>query len=292
MRQILERLGIMSVISRIQQNYDNLTKTEQLIANYIVGHYSEIAFQTLGDLAESIEVSTTSVIRFARAIGYAGFTPMQESIQRGLVKKMTLPERYDENYSSLKKGGVLQDLLNAEINNLQRTTELIDKKALQKAVKAINAAHTIYLLGARGTFGLAHTMMSNLSQIKEHVHLVSGVGGIYPEEIVGAKKGDVCIAYLFPRYQKMMSSLLAWMKSRGVIIILITTDSYNSIKHLGDIFLTCSLQSGIMTKDSMIPPMFVSNYLFACVMAENYEETRAKLEDMEDILDKGFYFGV
>lgn len=52
------------------------------------------------------------------------------------------------------------------------------------------------------------------------------------------------------------------------------------------------LQSGIMTKDSMISPLFVSNYLLNCIMAGDYARTRSKLEKMEDILNKGFYFGV
>ena len=38
--------------------------------------------------------------------------------------------------------------------------------------------------------------------------------------------------------------------------------------------------------------MFISNYLYTCVMANDYQETRARLESMEEILDKGYYFGI
>ena len=85
----------MSVSSRIQANYSKLTKTEQKIADYITEHNSGVAFQTLGEVAGAAGVSTTSVIRLARELGYDGFAQMQSSIQRSLVKKVSLPERYD-----------------------------------------------------------------------------------------------------------------------------------------------------------------------------------------------------
>lgn len=43
-------------------------------------------------------------------------------------------------------------------------------------------------------------MASRLSEIRENIHLIQSVGMLYPEEIVSAKEGDICIAYMFPRY--------------------------------------------------------------------------------------------
>lgn len=282
----------MSITGRIHAKYDRMTRTEQKIADYILNNSPQVAFNTLEELATGIGVSTTSVIRFARTLQYDGYTQMQQSIQQSLVKKVSLPERYDESYALLQKDNILHDLLHAEIDSLKRSAALLNSDSLHEAVEAINKAHTVFILGVRSTFGLAHYMAANLSQVRGNVHLISGVGGMYPEEIVGAKAGDVCIAYMFPRYQRIVSGLLSAMKEKGVTVILITSKPHDTIQHLGDIFLCCSLQSGIMTKDSMIPPMFISNYLYTCVMANDYQETRARLESMEEILDKGYYFGI
>lgn len=46
-------------------------------------------------------------------------------------------------------------------------------------------------------------MASRLSEIRENIHLIQSVGMLYPEEIVSAKEGDICIAYMFPRYSKV-----------------------------------------------------------------------------------------
>ena len=282
----------MSITARIQTNYTGLTKTEQKIADYIIDQGAEIAFKTLEELANDINVSTTSIIRFARTLEYEGYTQMQQNIQESLMKKVSLPKRYEQNYSLLKNDDLLNDLLNAEIEGLKKSVASLDEDSLHRVVEAVGKAETVYILGARTTFGLAHYMSANLSQIRNHIHLVSGVGGMYPEEIVGAKKGDVCLAYMFPRYQKMMSNLLSWLKSKGVLVIIITSEPYDAIRHLGDIFLCCSLQSGIMMKDSMVAPMFISEYLFNRIIADDYQRTHAALEEVESLLDRGFYFGV
>ena len=62
----------MSITARIQANYAGLTKTEQKIADYIMDQGSDIAFKTLEELANDINVSTTSIIRFARTLEYEG----------------------------------------------------------------------------------------------------------------------------------------------------------------------------------------------------------------------------
>lgn len=282
----------MAIISRIETKYADLTKTERKIADYISGHASEIAFKTLEEIANDIGVSTTSVIRFSRTLEYEGYTQMQQSLQASLMKKVSLPERYDENYELLKRDNLLNDLLEAEIESLKQSAALLDDENMSRAVKMINSANTVYILGGRNAFGVAHYMAANLSQIRRNIRLIDGIGGMYPEEIAGAAEGDVCIAYTFPRYQKMVLNLLTWMRAKGVKIILITTFSYESIKHLGDVFLCCGMPAGIMMKDSMVSPMFISNYLFNRIMADDYPKTRLALEEIENLLDRGYYFGI
>ncbi len=289
---VLLREKSMAITSRIQTKYTELTRTERKIADYIMEHTSEIAFKTLEEIANDIGVSTTSVIRLSRTLEYEGYTEMQQSLQASLMKKVSLPERYDENYALLKKDSMLNDLLDAEIESMRQSVAFLDEKSMNEAVEAINKANAVYILGSRNAFGVAHYMAANLSQIRRNITLIDGIGGMYPEEVIGAQEGDVCIAYTFPRYQKMVLNLLSWMKAKGVKIILITTLSHESIKHLGDVLLCCGLPAGIMMKDSMVSPMFISNYLFNRIMADDYPRTRLALEEIENLLDRGYYFGI
>ncbi|MGI6128625.1 MAG: MurR/RpiR family transcriptional regulator [bacterium] len=276
---------------KVNDNYHMFTKTQRKIADFIIEHYDKLAFITLEEMAEQAQVSTTSVIRFARILDFQGYTQLQQKIQRGLMKKVTLPERYEDSYRNINKERLLTDMMNAEIHALKKTVEYVTREQLEAAVKAIIDAQRIYILGSRSTFGVSHYIASYLGQVRDRVQLVSGVGGIYPEELAGAKEGDVCISYMFPRYQKMLSNLLSFLKSKGVTVILFTSPAYDAVKHLGDVFLCCHVQS-MLPKDSLLSVMLLSNYLVAAVMASDYASTRRRLKGIEEVLEKGFYLGL
>lgn len=114
---------------------------------------------------------------------------------------------------------------------------------------------------------------------------------LYPEEIVSAKPGDVCVAYLFPRYSKLSTTVLSWLKNEGVTIILFTSQNYSAVQGYGDVILPCSISS-LSYKNSYAAPMSLSNYLIAAIAQKNYAESQRVLERTEAILNQGFYLGL
>ena len=58
---------------QIRNAYEHLTNIQRTIADYFLEHLDTIPFKRLEELADLIGVSTTSVIRFTRSIGYQGY---------------------------------------------------------------------------------------------------------------------------------------------------------------------------------------------------------------------------
>ena len=55
---------------KLTDNFDAFTYSQKTVANYLIDNQDNVAFDTLEDLAEKIGVSTTTVIRFSRVLGY------------------------------------------------------------------------------------------------------------------------------------------------------------------------------------------------------------------------------
>lgn len=53
------------LIKRIQDNYTKLSKSQKIIAEYIINHYDKAAFMTAAKLGASINISESTVVRFA-----------------------------------------------------------------------------------------------------------------------------------------------------------------------------------------------------------------------------------
>lgn len=275
----------------VRKLYGGLTNTQKQVADFMLEHPDVIAFKRLEELSMMIGVSTTSVIRFARSIGYKGYADMQQDIQQSIVGKASLPDRLIDAVKSTKQDQLLIDSFKRDIDNIASTLHLLSENDLAKAVSSIIAAQNIYVLGTRGNFSVAHYLGYRLSQIKRGVHLVSGLSMDYPEEIASIRRGDVCIAFLTPRYSRMTANLVAWMKKRGVMIILFTKEGSSEINLYGDIILHCRTD-GISYKSSLIALFAVCNYILAAVVPQNHDESMEVLAQTEELLGQGFFLGL
>lgn len=274
----------------LNNQYNTFTRSHKIIADYLTGNLNDIAFCTLEELADRIGVSTTTIIRFSRTLGYSGYSDMQKDIQSNIQTKVGLPDRL-ENLEHYPSNTLLAESFRNDIHNIQRTLEVQSNENLQAVINAVSKAPNVYILGMRSSFSVAHYMASRLSEIRENIHLVQSVGMLYPEEIVSAKDGDVCIAYLFPRYSKLSTTILSWLKNEGVKIILFTSQNYSAVQGYGDIILPCSISS-LSYKNSYAAPLSLSNYLIAAIAQKNYDESQRVLQKTESILNQGFYLGL
>ena len=91
------------LINIIQAQYSRLSKGQKLIAQYIINNYDKVAFMTASKLGEAVGVSESTVVRFANALGYAGYPKLQEGLQELIKKnKLTTVQRVEmanEDYS-------------------------------------------------------------------------------------------------------------------------------------------------------------------------------------------------
>ena len=274
----------------ISQRFDSLTHSQKTVANYMMENLNSIAFNTLEDVAIRIGVSTTTIIRFARTLGYDGYSNMQKDIQNNIKNKVSLPERFSQTLK-LPKHQLLHDSFANDIQNIQETLDSLSEEDLQKALNTISSANHIYVLGMRSSFSLAYYMASRLGQIKKNVRLIQSAGMTFPEEVASAEKGDVCIAYFFPRYSKTSASIISWLKKHDVKVILFTSVNNPSVDGYGDIILPCSV-SGISFKNSYAAPFCLTNYIINALSSMDYEGSKKILERTEEILNQGYYLGL
>jgi len=276
--------------SKVTDVLPSLTHSQRTVADYVLENMDAMAFATLDDAAMKIGVSTTTVIRFARSLGYSGYSDMQKDIQSQMMDKVSLPERLTNSRQRVSLGKLLQETMNNDIANITETVNNLPEAALQGAVAEILRARHVYILGMRSSFALAHYTASRLGQIRPHTRLVQSAGMIFPEEMVGSGPEDVCIAFLFPRFSKTTANLIMWLRGMGVRVILFTSQNYVTVQSYGDIIIPCRVK-GNSFKNSFTGPMCVINYL-AATLAMECGDSLATLQQTEEFLKKGYYLGL
>src|SRR5881397_1449681 len=74
-----EAHGHQSLSDYIQARFDEFSRSQKDVAQYIVDHLDEVAFQTAEELARRANTSSSTVVRFSQALGFEGYPELQSS---------------------------------------------------------------------------------------------------------------------------------------------------------------------------------------------------------------------
>src|SRR3712207_9256210 len=69
--------GPQSLSAYIQARFDEFSRSQKDVAQYIVDHLDEVAFQTAEELAKRANTSSSTVVRFSQALGFEGYPELQ-----------------------------------------------------------------------------------------------------------------------------------------------------------------------------------------------------------------------
>jgi DNA-binding MurR/RpiR family transcriptional regulator len=183
---------------------------------------------------------------------------------------------------------LLNNTFNKDIENMVNTLNRLSHEDLRKTIDLLVKSKNIYVVGYNDSFILASYMALRLGQIRDGIVLLNQLGGMYPFEISSASNEDVLIAYLFPRYSTYTINIINILRERGLKVIIITSNNIMPVKDLGDIIIP-TFVTGLNVKDSIVAPIFLSNFIANSVAYEDYDNSMKNLKNAEEILSKGYY---
>lgn len=122
-----------NILYRIDKQLSDFTKTEKIIADYILKNPHKIIDMTVNDLADVTNVSTASIVRFSRKMTHQGFQELKIAISR------YLPEDIATNpHLELIENESVETLKNKMIGDLP----LKEKRKARKAIESFVAETT------------------------------------------------------------------------------------------------------------------------------------------------------
>src|SRR5438270_11926720 len=69
--------GHQALSAYIKARFDDFSRSQKDVAQYLVDHLDEAAFQTAEELARRANTSSSTVVRFSQALGFEGFPELQ-----------------------------------------------------------------------------------------------------------------------------------------------------------------------------------------------------------------------
>ncbi|RBC01399.1 MurR/RpiR family transcriptional regulator [Pseudomonas sp. MWU12-2115] len=218
------------LLQLITDEYDTLPRQLKRIATYMSQQSDRIMVDRISDIARECEVHPSAIVRFSQRFGFSGFSQMQALFRSAYTHKASPVQNYQQRIHSMianqsqpaSDGDLARECIDATRSGIERLGRELDDVAFEKAVDLIVNADNIYVVGVRRSFAVADYLVYNLQHTHKRIHLVSGLGGSYREQMRSVRSGDLVIAISFTPYAKETQHCLRYARQQQANTLILT----------------------------------------------------------------------
>ncbi|WP_271400059.1 MurR/RpiR family transcriptional regulator [Salinicoccus roseus] len=251
----------------IKENYSSLSGGQKKVAEYGLSNSFEFSISTLAQIAKKADVSETTVVRFAYALGFDTFSSLQKSLKSQYISK----QENEVNSLEDKQLDSLEISIKKDIQILQSLMETIDTDKVNNIANLLRDAKEIRIAGYRASYSAAHWFYTKLNMMRRDVLLVSS-DNIYnsPDNLLTSHgKKSVFFLLSFPSYIKETLMIANLAKQQGATIIVITDRHLSPVGRIGDISLEIDINVNSENLISVASVHSVLNYIATRIELSN-----------------------
>ncbi|MFC0309308.1 MurR/RpiR family transcriptional regulator [Gallibacterium trehalosifermentans] len=229
--------------TQIRERYDSLSKRLKQVAKYILDNPNSVVFDTVAIIAERAEVPPSTLIRFANVFNFSGFNEMKQVFKESLMEstadykeRAELFHKMDTDHTEQNSPeNILAVFSHANATALTQLATNIDIKQLNDAVKLLDNANNIFIIGLKRSYSIACYLNYALHHLNRRSYIIDGLGGMFEEQLNLIKPGDVVVAISFAPYAKETLNILDSVAQAGVKQIAITDSQLSPLVSFSDI---------------------------------------------------------
>ena len=139
--------GHQTLSAYISSRFDEFSRSQKDVAQYVVDHLDEVAFHTAEELARRASTSSSTVVRFSQALGFEGFPELQQAA-REEYRRAAPGASADESgpLFSIDQNDY-ESALAADHVNVEETARKSSRSEVDAAIEAIAGAGKIFIAG-------------------------------------------------------------------------------------------------------------------------------------------------
>lgn len=275
----------------IRSSFHRLTRSERQLATALTSHYPMSALGSITTIAEQAGVSTPTVVRMVRKLGFEGFPDFQTRIYEELETTLSNPiAKHDRWANDAPDTHILNRFAEATIANLRETLSGIKTSDFDLARDLLkDLRNHVYIVGGRITKSLAEYLFTHCQVIRPNVTLIAPTPSTWPHYALNMKSGDVLVIFDIRRYEREIESLSRIAAERGVHTLLFTDQWKSPVAKIATVVF-CVETEVPSAWDSSVVMMFVVEALIEAIQSSAWKTTRDRMRDLEDLLETSHLF--
>jgi DNA-binding MurR/RpiR family transcriptional regulator len=214
--------------------------SNRAIADYVLRNQVRVTALGVGELADACAVSTATISRFARDLGFRNYAAMRGAVAETLQSVLQPVEKLRSTIARKAAAGssktvpALESLNYAEAG-ITVTSRALAGAQLDRIGAVLTKAGTVYVMGFGLSSFLAGALAMHLQPFCRHVVEVAASGGteVAASHLANITSKDVLVVISLPRYTLAAVPLTRFARDSGATVVSITDSPASPLAELG-----------------------------------------------------------
>ena len=268
----------MEVADRIRVHSTTLTAAERRVAEAILRSPHSVGFGTVADLAESARVGAASVVRLASKLGFEGYSDLQASIQRDLLRQLRpAVERIEEAPDPDSRAAHAA----VEAANVRSTLDAAEPRSIELLVQRLaDLTRPVVVLSGEASAGVAVQFADQLQQLRDGVRVLHGSEVAVRRDVAVLDRRATAVVIDLRRYERWVLEAHRSMCDRDVWSAAFTDSMLSPLAARSEVMFVVSADS-VGPFDSHVGTLALLNLIVAEVAGALRSSARDRLAAVE-----------
>ncbi len=259
----------------ISERYPAFTKGQRLLASFVTENCDKAAFMSSFELASVSGVSQSTVIRFAAALGYNGYTEFQEALQTELKYRLSTLSRFELMAEDPDDADVFEGIAATDAMNIKKNVDLNPVDAVKNLCMRLSFCSKVYIYGQDYASAAAQYLSYYLRILLQNVVNVNSAGIEPLSAVSDIESGDLLLIISFPVHSDSTRRLASYARHRDACVVTISEGTRSEIANYADINLVT--EYGDYGVNGTLAPLISLCGSIICMLVRNDEKAQSKL---------------
>jgi DNA-binding MurR/RpiR family transcriptional regulator len=223
----------------LQEHYVSLPRRLQSVAEFVLHNPDVVALNTIAVISDKAEVTPSTLVRFAKSVGYQGFSDMQAVFQQSMRH---MPQPYDQRIHHLDEQDqldqtVLHRFSRAASASIDKLEQLADEAAILQASEQLACARCIYIAGQGRATPVTTYLHYMFVKMGLQAVLLDGIASTMTDKANLIRHDEVLVAVSFSPYTANTRELVDICLARQVPVVALTDSTLSPIARADDLHL-------------------------------------------------------
>jgi len=266
----------------LRGGFEGFSRSQKAIARYIVDHLEEVGYLSAEELGHRGNTSSSTVVRFAQSLGFAGYPELQKASRDEYRLGATArPVVHEDQLGFSIEEDILTRSLKTDVLSLEETISKNTVERFNRAVHLVTPARQMLAVG-----------MHEAAIVAQHAAYVFELLGIPCLAVSDGSEsnvarlsrlgpGDVLLAIGFRRAHSVTISFAEKATAQGAGVVVITDNSLSELAERGTVTLYADIDSTFFAH-SLVGPVGLVSALAAAVYSQDRDLYDSRVRAVRD----------